>query len=71
MIKETQEQLMNSRSKMDVSFILLKDQQNVYDEFSKYLNRIKSPPAAVPKTVPTSKTNAQSNIAYNEKSKII
>ncbi|CAF1511634.1 unnamed protein product [Adineta steineri] len=59
MIDETKRQLETINSKLDVSFILLPNQQNVYDEFVKYLNSNK--------TSPSNRTNNQMKISYAEK----
>jgi hypothetical protein len=69
MIDETQTQLKTLNSKMDVSFILLSSQQNVYDEFVKYLNSTQPLSATTSKIPATSKTNSQLKIEYDEKSK--
>jgi hypothetical protein len=68
MINETQARLKKIASKIDVSFVLLPSQQNVHDEFVKYLNTLPTTPGATPKTPPTSKSNA-STIQYDKKSK--
>ena len=70
MIDETQIQLTNLKTKLDVSFILLSSQRNVYDEFMKYLNSTKSLPSTVLKTSVTNKTNIQSKIPYDQQSKM-
>jgi len=70
MLDETEIQLKNLNSQMTVSFILLSTQQNVYDEFVKYLNTIQTFPSTTSKTSSTSKTNDQLKIPYDEKSKI-
>ncbi len=64
MIDETQTQLKTITSKIDVSFVLVSSQQNVYDEFVKYLNTIQttSKKPSIPRQQNSSK------IAYNEKS---
>ena len=69
MIDETQIQLLTNQSKIDVSFILLPNQQNVYDEFTKYLNGIRTAPATASKALPTRKNDKQLKITYDEKSK--
>jgi hypothetical protein len=71
MIDATQIQLIKTNSKLDVSFILLPDQKNVYDEFVKYLNGTKTTHTTVSKGFPISKTNNQLKIPYDEKSNII
>ena len=70
MLDETQLELIKTNSKLDVSFILLPAQQNVYDEFVKYLSNIKTPRTTIPKLHPISKTNHQLKIPYDEKSNI-
>jgi hypothetical protein len=70
MLDETQIQLKTINSKMDVSFILLPSQQNVYDEFNKYLNSIQTLPTTTSKISSTRQTNDQLKIPYDEKSKI-
>ena len=69
MIDETQMQLLTNQCKIDVSFILLSTQQNVYDEFIKYLNCIRTVPATASKPLPIRKNDKQLQILYDEKSK--
>ena len=66
MIDETRSALISFDAKLDVSFILLPKQQNVYDEFVKYLNPHGS--AKVDGSA-TRKTAAQGSIPYDEKGK--
>lgn len=69
MINETQIQLLKMNSKMNISFILLPNQQNVYDEFVKYLNSIQTLPSTIiPKLSSIKKTTDQTKIPYDEKS---
>jgi hypothetical protein len=72
MIDETQTQLKSITSKLDVSFVLLSTQQNVYDEFVKYLNTLPKTSAATSKVPSMSRSNKNhaSKIAYDEKSKL-
>lgn len=67
MLDETHIQLKTLNPKLTVSFILLSNQQNVYDEFVKYLNNIQTSPSS---TSPKPKKNNQLNIAYEEKSEL-
>lgn len=69
MLDETHIQLQSLNSKMDVSFVLVQDQQNVYDEFVKYLNTIQTSVSTTPKTPPKPKTTNPLNIPYDVKSK--
>jgi hypothetical protein len=70
MLDETQIQLKNLNSNMNISFILLPSQQNVYDEFVKYLNSIQTHPATTSKISTSNKTNNnQLKLPYEEKSK--
>ena len=66
MIDETRDALTSIGTKLDVSFILLANQQNVYDEFIKYLNEDGS---AQPDAVTTRKSDVQESISYDEKGK--
>jgi len=69
MLDETQIQLKNLNSNMNISFVLLPSQQNVYDEFVKYLNSLQTFPATTSKISSTNKTNNQLKFPYEEKSK--
>ncbi|CAF0879399.1 unnamed protein product [Adineta ricciae] len=73
MIDETQEQLMKLNDQLDVSFVLLPSQKNVFDEFVKYLNSIRSSrttvsnPTASASTSTIGKTSVVSKVSYDEK----
>ncbi|CAF3645504.1 unnamed protein product [Rotaria sordida] len=67
MIDETHVQLINNTSNIDVSFILLPSQQNVYDAFVKHLNTIQTHSKNLSKQNPKNKTNHHSKIPYEEK----
>ncbi|CAF3934972.1 unnamed protein product [Rotaria magnacalcarata] len=64
MIDETEAQLISSKSTMNVSFILVQEQQNVYDAFVKYLNTIQT---NVAQQSSKSKTSQHLKIPYDEK----
>ena len=66
MIDETRDALTSLGTKLDVSFILLADQQNVYNEFIKYLNQHGS---AQPDGSATRRSDVQGTIPYDEKGK--
>jgi hypothetical protein len=72
MIDETQLQLKSITSKIDVSFVLLSSQQNVYDEFVKYLNTLQTIPATTSKIPSTRRNNKNQalQIPYDVKSKL-
>jgi len=70
MLRETQNQLKTSKIKMNISFILLANQQNVYDAFVKCLNDMETIDLTVSHKIPTTKKDDQSKIAFNRKSKI-
>lgn len=71
MIDEALLQLRNSTSTMIVSFVLVSGQQNVYNEFVMYLQRVSQ---TSPRTTTTAKASSKSKppaparIAYDEKS---
>ncbi|CAF0928899.1 unnamed protein product [Adineta ricciae] len=73
MIDETQEQLVKINEQLDVSFVLLPSQKNVFDEFVKHLNSIRSSRTTVPKptasalTSTIGKTSVDSKVSYDEK----
>ncbi|CAF3089011.1 unnamed protein product [Rotaria sp. Silwood2] len=67
MIDETVVQLVSNTYNIDVSFILLSNQQNVYDAFVTYLNTIQTHPKNLPKQNPKNTTNHHSKIPYEEK----
>lgn len=69
MIDEAIGQLRRLTSKITVSFVLVSSQQNVYDEFVKYLQGMG--PAVTPKIPPTNKRHGPLKITYDEKSKLI
>ncbi|CAM4964904.1 unnamed protein product [Rotaria socialis] len=64
MIDETEAQLISNKSTLNVSFILVREQQNVYDAFVKYLNTIQR---SVIQQSPKSNTNQHLKIPYDEK----
>lgn len=71
MIDEALLQLLNSTSTIIVSFVLKSDQQNVYDEFVKYLQSVsRTVPATTTKLPSKSKRSVPLKIAYDEKSNL-
>jgi hypothetical protein len=66
MIDEIQRQLLPDNFQMDISFVLLPTSQNVYDDFVTYLNTIKTSSS----TIPNNKSDVQTKLPYDEKSKI-
>ncbi|CAF4640671.1 unnamed protein product, partial [Rotaria sp. Silwood2] len=67
MLHETKKQIKTSKIKMNISFILLSNQQNVYDAFIKYLNLLESVDLTVSYNNPTKKKDDQPKIIYNKK----
>jgi hypothetical protein len=70
MLQETKNQLKLCKTKMHISFILLENQQNVYDAFVKCLNEIETIDLSVSHKIPTTKKDDQSTIAYERQSRI-
>ncbi|CAF3561359.1 unnamed protein product [Rotaria sp. Silwood1] len=67
MLHETRKQLTTFKIKMNISFVLLSTQQNVYDEFIKYLNQMLVVDLMVSTNNPTKKQVNKSTIAYDKK----
>lgn len=65
MIDETQAQLLKMGNQLHVSFVLLADQKNVYDEFVKYLNASKSSSASA--SIAPTTSNGLTKMSYDEK----
>lgn len=72
MLDETITRLISTDTQINVSFVLVPNQQNVYDAFIKCLNSLQSNPLKQPvKTVAaTANNNNRTNIPYDMKSKI-
>ncbi len=70
MLRETQNQLKICKIKMNISFILLTDQQNAYDAFVQRLNEMQTIDLTVSHKIPPKKKDDQSTITYDSKSKI-
>jgi hypothetical protein len=68
MLLETQKQLVANKNKMNISFILMPEQRNVYDEFIKYLNEMHTINPMVSAKISTKKQDDQLTIPYDEKS---
>jgi hypothetical protein len=69
MLLETRKQLIANKIKMNISFILLANQQNVYDEFVKHLNAMETVNPMVSAKIPTKKIDDESTIRYDQQSK--
>jgi hypothetical protein len=68
MLHETRKQLTKQKTKMNISFILLPTQQNVYDAFVQRLNELETIDINVSHKIPTKKNDDQSTIVYDRKS---
>lgn len=69
MLLETREQIITNKVKKDVSFILLHDQQKVYDEFIRYLNHMEITDPKVSYMIPTKQNEDPLKIPYDRKSR--
>jgi hypothetical protein len=67
MQKETKKQLTAHKIKMNISFVLLAEQQNVYDAFVQCLNDMQAIDLSVSSKSSTKKRDDQSSIAYDSK----
>ena len=70
MISETKKQLTDKNLEMNISFVILSNQRNVYDEFVKYLNTIQEHSMTTSESLEKTKMKYQSKIPYDEKSNI-
>ena len=69
MLRETRNQLTKHKVKMNISFVLMADQQNVYNAFIKHLNEMQTVDPVVSQKLPTKKKVDPSTIAYDQNSK--
>jgi len=67
MISAAIKHLKTSKVQLELSFVLIPSQQNVYDEFVKYLNKLSQPSTASP----TLTTNRNLKMPFTETSKIL
>lgn len=70
MLRGTKNELKAQDSKMNVSFILLARQQDVYDAFSTYLDQLETVDLSVSHKLPTkNKDDRQSTISFEQRSR--
>ena len=69
MLHETKKQLLAHKIKMNISFVLLPDQQTVYHAFLKQLNEIELTDLAVSHKTSTKNPDDQLTIPYDKKSR--
>ncbi|CAF3865378.1 unnamed protein product [Rotaria magnacalcarata] len=67
MLRETRKELIKIKIKMNISFVLLPSEQNVYDQFVKYLNQMETVDPLVSHKSPTKKQDDQSTMTYDRK----
>ncbi|CAF4224636.1 unnamed protein product [Rotaria socialis] len=67
MLRETRKELIKIKIKMNISFVLLPSEQNVYDQFVKHLNQMETVDLLVSYKSPTKKQDDQSTMAYDKK----
>ncbi|CAF1381804.1 unnamed protein product [Adineta steineri] len=67
MLDETRKQIKIQKSKMNILFILLADQQIVYDAFVKHLNQMVTIDLTVNQKIPTKQKDDHQTIGYDKK----
>jgi hypothetical protein len=70
MLRETRDQLKAVKSKMNISFVILADQINVYDAFVKCLTELESVDIKISPKVPSTKKDDQLSIPFDRKSNV-
>lgn len=70
MLRATRDILVNNKVKMNISFVLLPEQNDIYDKFIQYIHEMDVVDLKVSLKIPTKKSNDdQATIAYDKKSK--
>jgi len=72
MLRETKNELKTQERKMNISFILLKNQQKIYDAFVSYLNELETIDLSVSHKMPTKKIDDnQLTIPFERRSRTL